>query len=421
MTLSESIYLRYYKWSGLILLLFASFQFIFGISPGWTEIRSDFPNYYVSGALLFESPDSLQLYNNDWFQEKIHEHKIAAAGKFSPFPPPTAFLIAPLTVFEPIVAKRIWLILNLAFIVLISILIKKISRFKLRDGFILLLCSGLACANTLMLGQMYLLLLLSMLYSYHLLISNKQSTAGLVIGAGIAVKYFPLVFFPSLFYKRKWKCLTSIMITIAFLNFAAVLLLGINTYVDFFESILFQHLNGKLEGQSPWSNAFQSWNALAYNLFKYDAIENPNPFMQSESLFCLFKYGVQLSILAIMILVLTKHKGKADFFEAALILFSVTVLYLTPAGATYHSLLLLFPFTLMAKIAPLNNPTFKKIWLILITCLVLSGLIPLLQNKIPFLNSNMLFSFYRLWLMSIIFISVCYWVYYSEKYATSGR
>ena len=421
MSLSESIYLRYRKWSGLILLLFVGFQFFFGILPGWTEIRSDFPNYYVSGSLLFESSDSLQLYNNDWFQKKIQEQNIAVAGKFSPFPPPTAFLMAPLTVFKPIAAKRIWLILNLGFILLISILIQKIGRMNLRDGFILIICSGLACANTLMLGQMYLLLLLSMLYTYQLLISQKQTRAGVVLGAGIAVKYFPLVFVPSLIYKRKWRCLMSILITIILLNLAAVLVLGIKTYADFFESVFFQHLSGKLEGQSPWSHSFQSWNALAYNLFKYDQIENPNPLMQSELLFYLFKYGVQLSIAALMILVLYKYKGKADFFEIALLLFSVTILFLTPAGATYHSLLLLFPFTLMAKIAPVNNVRFKKIWLILITCLVLSGMIPLLLNKIPFFNSFLIFSFYRLWLMSIIFISVCYWVYYSEKHATSGH
>lgn len=415
MTLVESIYLRYARWSGIALILFACFQFFLGILPGWTEIRSDFPNYYVSGTLLFEGSDSLRMYDNDWFQQKIYAQNIEAAGKFSPFPPPTAFLMAPLTVFEPMLAKRIWLILNLGFIFLISQQIKHIGRLQYRDALLLVLCSGLACANTLMLGQVYLLLLLSMLYSYQLLSSKKNYEAGIVLGVGIAVKYFPLVFVPSLIYERRWKSLASIFLTVALLNLAAALILGLNTYRDFFETVFFQHLTGSLEGQSPWSYAFQSWNALAHNLFRYDMTENPEPLLASETLFNLFKYGIQVSILSIMLWVLYQQKNKSNFFESAIILGSVTVLFLTPAGATYHSLLLLLPFALLAKTVASMTTQFKKIWLVLITSLVLCGIGPLLQSKLPFFNSLLILAFYRLWLMAIIFTTTCYWLIKSEN------
>ena len=406
MSFSKQLYSLYSRYSGFILFGFVCFQVYFGIIPGWTEIRSDFPNYYVSSKLIFEEKDSLHLYDNDWFQSQIISHSIESKGKFAPFPPPTAFLLAPLSGFSPLTAKRIWLFINLGFIFLIVSFIQKISSLSYRSSWVLLLCTGVAAANTLMLGQMYFLLLLSMLWAYQLFKLNKDTKAGIIIGTGIAIKYFPFVFIPSLLLERRWKSIGIISLSILLINFLACSIFGWRTYVDFFETVFFQHLNGNLEGQSPWSHAFQSWNALSYNLFRYHEIENPSPFIVSDNFFYIFKYGVQLLILSFSVWVLYRLRKSSIFFEASVIMCSLTVLYLTPAGATYHSLLLLLPISLFLSLMHSNNKAFDKTWILVIVCITLSGVLPLLQNRIELFDKNFLFSFHRLWLLSAIYFAM---------------
>lgn len=398
-----------------LLAAFTCFQLYFGIIPGLTSTQSDFPNYYVSARLLFEKNKEVKLYDNDWFQDQIDLNGIDAKGKFSPFPPPTAFILAPLAGMNPLTAKRIWLFINLVLIFFCAVLIRKISAINFRDSLLLILCSGIALANTLMLGQVYILLLLSMLLSYYLLKNKNDLSPGLLLGAGIAIKYFPVIYMPSLLYERRWKTITAIILTIFLSNLAALLIFGLNTYKDFFDTVFFQHLNGKLEGQSPWSFAFQSWNALAHNLFKFHPIENPEPLFNSVIFFNVFKYGIQFSILAFSLSIFNKLRRQTHFFETAIILSSVTVLFLTPAGATYHNLLLLLPITLFIKMINSSDPKHLWVFFILISCLVLTGLLPLLQNRIGVFNSILAFSFYRLWIQAIIFLTFTYWLLSGEK------
>ena len=268
----------------------------------------------------------------------------------------------------------------------------------------------MATANTLMLGQVYLALLLSMLWAFKLLLEKKETTPGILVGAGIAVKYFPLVFLPALIYLKKWKTILALFFTIIILNVAAWMIFGGKTYYDFFYSVFFQHLNGKLEGQSPWSPAFQSWNALAYNLFKYHPVENPQPFLQSDTLFYILQYGIIALILCITLWLFSVLKKRPHFVETSLVLSSITILFLSPAGATYHNLLFILPLTLIARISPSNNNTFGNPWMILVACTVLIGLLPLLQSRIPFYSSSLLLSFSRLWLNALIYFTISYWL-----------
>ncbi len=77
-------------------------QFYAGIVPGWKNVESDFPNYYTASRIIIEGRDIDKLYDDQWFNSRIKEYGIEQQGKFSPFPPVTAFLMIPLVVFEPL-------------------------------------------------------------------------------------------------------------------------------------------------------------------------------------------------------------------------------------------------------------------------------------------------------------------------------
>src|SRR5258705_14007039 len=100
------------KFSLLLLVLLSVFQWKAGIIPGW-KMQSDFPNYYVSAKLVADGHRLDSIYDDAWFNLQLKEYRFEQQGKFSPFPPPTVFVMMPLTPFDPLTAKRIWMIINL--------------------------------------------------------------------------------------------------------------------------------------------------------------------------------------------------------------------------------------------------------------------------------------------------------------------
>lgn len=108
--------MKTYAQYGLLIIL-TLFLLWRGIIPAWKEVSTDFPNYYTSSRLLLEGKDLKKNYDDNWFAEQIHKYDIDEQGKFSPFPPSTAFIMVPFAIFEPLTAKRLWTIFNIIFLV----------------------------------------------------------------------------------------------------------------------------------------------------------------------------------------------------------------------------------------------------------------------------------------------------------------
>jgi hypothetical protein len=85
-----------------LLIIFGGFNFWYGIIPAWNNINSDFPNYYTASRLLIEGKDLSKIYDDEWFNQQIKNYGINERGKFSPFPPPTIFVMVPFAVFDPL-------------------------------------------------------------------------------------------------------------------------------------------------------------------------------------------------------------------------------------------------------------------------------------------------------------------------------
>src|SRR5438477_10056473 len=113
----KKIYEQNRQWlSWIVIAILSLYQIKAGIIPGW-QMQSDFPNYFTASQLLTERSDFSKFYDNGWFQQQIISHGMNTAGKFTPFTPPTALIFIPLTPFDPLTAKRIWLLLNLLLII----------------------------------------------------------------------------------------------------------------------------------------------------------------------------------------------------------------------------------------------------------------------------------------------------------------
>lgn len=403
-SLSEQLIFKKGKWIFPAIIVLCLFPLLLGILPGWKKMQSDFPNYFVGASIVIEGQNTDSLYHSEWFQNQLYSHGFSEQGKFSPFPPPTAFILLPFVGFDALTAKRIWLIFNLLLIIPIVLLMSRITGLSGSMSLLIFLLSGMALVNNLYLGQMYILLLLILFTSYFLVLKGYASSTGFFLGTGIAIKYFPVVFLPTLISERRWKTLLSSFLVFLILNILAFIILGSKVYSDYFHNVLFQHLNGNLDGQSPWSPSFQSWNSLGHQLFLIDKIENPHPFFPSEKMYVIFKFLIYFFTLISVAYLYFKFRKQPDFIEASLSLTSMTILLLSPASASYHSLLLLFPITLMGNILIVRENGRGFILLIFLTGLI--GFLPWILEVLSLRSTSIILAYTRLWLNTILFVVI---------------
>ena len=231
--------------SRIFLLFLVLVQIWKGIYPALTEIRSDFPNYYVSSKLLLEGKDLSGLYSNEHFNDLINSYGIDQHGKFAPFPPPTAFIMLPFAGFEPLTAKRIWTCINLLLLYGVIVLFGKIAKRTLLQSATVVLLSGVALFNNFYLGQVYLFILFIWMLSY-LWAEKRSGIAGALLATGISIKYFPVVSIPSLLVKKNFRMLIATVLSLIGIALLSIIIIGLKPCNDFINSVLFDHLNGKL-------------------------------------------------------------------------------------------------------------------------------------------------------------------------------
>jgi hypothetical protein len=386
--------------AGLFVIL-AFFHIRYGIIPGWNKINSDFPNYYTSSKLILEGKNMHNIYNDKWFQQKIYEYGINEPGKFSPFPPPTVFVLVPEAYFNPLTAKRIYLLINVILIFGISYLIRRITGFHLIDVFNIILLSGIALVNNFLFGQFYLVLLLLITLDYYFLNMSEKYTAGIFWGIGAAIKYVPVIYLPVVILKRKWKVFLSFLTTFIFINLLTMLVLGYEVYIRFFQTVLFSHLNGELSSQSKYAVQFQSWNSLLRNVFVYDKLENPNPLINNVFLFNSTRILVYLIFLILSGVIIYRLRNNRNIVPFSFIILTILLFVLTPASASYHLLLLVIPVVLLLKLSEGRHTLYNIAFLVLYILICFS---PFVINRIDRHGWGLILSYSRLWLEVILYI-----------------
>src|SRR5690242_18124452 len=92
----------------LLLTALSANVIVRGIVPETTRITSDFPSYFTAASVVADRGNVERLYDIPWFQEQMRRYQVGTTeGKFSPFPPPTALLLVPLTPLSPLDALRV--------------------------------------------------------------------------------------------------------------------------------------------------------------------------------------------------------------------------------------------------------------------------------------------------------------------------
>ena len=174
----------------LLLAVLTFFLVMKGVVPTWKEVHSDFANYYVSAKLVVAGEPLDKLYDNEWFQHKIIEYGIDTPGKFSPFPPVTCGIMLPLTFVDALTAQRIFMFINLIFILFGIVIIKDITAWKPIHCALLILGGGFSVVNNIAFGQIYWIMTIFILFSLVLVNRGYSVVAGFILGIFISLKYF---------------------------------------------------------------------------------------------------------------------------------------------------------------------------------------------------------------------------------------
>jgi hypothetical protein len=232
-------------------------------------------------------------------------HGMNIAGKFTPFPPSTVLVFVPLTPFDPLTAKRIWLVLNLLLVIPLLRVMKRVTGFSTEENLLLVLICGLGLATNFLLGQMYLLLAFVLFAGYDLLLREKKFAGGFLWDRQRRSNLFPLFSYSGSVSKEK-KTILAFAVGFLLLHLLSLLLMGLPVYAAYV-SVFLNHLNGSIEGQSPFAYQFQSWDAFLRTLFVYDARWNPHPFINSVLLFEMTRGVIYAGVVSIAVILIVKQ------------------------------------------------------------------------------------------------------------------
>lgn len=406
----------------VLLLIFSSLLLMKGVVPAWNKVHSDFANYYVSAKLISDKAPLENIYNNQWFQNKIQDYGIETLGKFSPFPPITSWVMLPLTPFEPLTAQRIFTIINLIFLAIGSVVLKKLINWPIMQCILFMLGCGLGLINNIAFGQVYLIMTVLIMISFLLFRNNQFLLAGVILGFFTSLKYFPVVIIAGFFLNgladvhQKEKPLKHILsssdLRVVFYAVSSFVVLAVFQYFyfggavikEFIYSSFLPHLYGELSGQGLFSFHFQSWDNLFRNLFVYDPQFNPHPFLNWPQERVILKIFISIFILVPTTLVLIKFKSSPHYMRRSVFLSlpALAAIVLLPASATYHFILLISSLVLILQESYLD----KKIKIMILITYGLIGLIPYGMAFRLGETWGLLFAYPRLWLVTILFILV---------------
>ncbi len=391
-----------YKYAFYLILAALISYTAFSVFTASRDMYWDFPNYYTSSKLLAEGESVSQFYDNAWFEEKGYTLGFGRVVRFTPFPPSTSVLMLPLSSFEPLTAKRVWISINVILLLFCIRLVRGIFHFDWLLSIFFVLLSGASLALNFRLGQFYLAMLVLLLLAYRAYKNNRWQISAFLLSALTLIKYLPVVFILG-FFKRRYIVLFSISFTL--LLAVQWLAFGTET-IEAYVGILLGHLNGNIEGQGQHVIAFQSFDSFFANIFVYHPVANPEPILDWPMGKLLGKFLTILIIAFFAFRCLKKlhtsgNTVNQDYVHIVVGMATITVL---PASAAYHFILLLFPFLLLIKTQVGRCQKNQILLLIALFALVMNSTFV----NIPFTSGirlvDLIFDYPRLWTMTALYI-----------------
>jgi len=357
----------------------------FGVKAGWNQADSDFPNYYVSAHLLLQG-NLHEAYDVALFNKHIKTYNNKAQGLFVMYPPSTALVALPLTYFNILIAKNIWMIISMCALLGMVFLLSKLLAIDKIDSTNLILASGFNLYNDFMLGQVYVVMLFFVLLGWYCLIKNNEILSGLSWGFAAAIKFLPLFFIPFLLYKKQYKISLIIVTSFLMIHAFTFFLGGSMAYESFFEVFKNNYLHGQVANDIATSIQYQSVEVF-FNL-------SHQFYSLPIFLVLILKIIWKIAWIALSTITCFKYLKTKYILMISLATVSLLLLLFENGSASYHLLFCLFILAIFLQLK--MKLSFK---IALIIAFAAMGFVPFMVQQ---LHLDYLFlNFSRLWCLSL--------------------
>jgi len=326
------------EWT-LVVLLLALFVG-HALLPAWRSLNSDFPNYYLAGALYRRGIPLDRIYEWTWFQRQndILGVRDGIVG-FAPNPPICALPVAPLTGLSPLAAKRVWLIVNLGLLALALWFLRQTTTLGWRRLVLITLLCVVPLHSNFLLGQFYVLVLSLICAAYYAGSRQQHFASGVLWAMAAALKLFPAVALIYFAWKRNWRAVGGFLAGIIALSAISVGTLGVEIHRVFLTQILPQAARGDwLAPYELWRNSFIT---LWSHLFLFEPQLNPSPLVDSPILYAVIMAGTTtVLIFPFLWSTQSRNERQAQALEWAAVI--PLALLLSSTTGSYHPTVLIF-------------------------------------------------------------------------------
>ncbi len=353
--------------SGIFIFLTVS-SVVFTFIPAWKELNTDFANLYVASRLVLDGVDTEHIHNMPWFQRQMDYYGVKDQPGGFPYPPFAALITIPIALFElePLQAKHVWLLLNLLFMFLSALLIRKFTGKGLIPIIIFFILSGTVLRNNFLFGQMYMLMLLSVAATLYFYQKGNDVLAGLALAFGIVTKEFPIFVLFYFLWKKQWKTAVCTFAWVFVFTLLSISMMGVKTHLVYIKE-LHPHLTDSMWAH-PYSTSYQTINSLLHNIFIYEPSLNPNPLLEMPFLYPIFRV---LFYIPIFFLTLSTINRRLDYRSSTRTMmefctFVTLALLLSPISASYTYLLWILPMAVFANTLYMNKKYGILVFLILL-------------------------------------------------------
>jgi hypothetical protein len=372
---SNSRFTRAMRWLALLALIFFLAR---AFRTGWTQLNTDFPNYYTAAVLVRQGQPLHNYYDWTWFQRQMNyagvEHQL---GNYNPHTPLTALPLVGLTGLAPLRAKQVWLLCNLAFLAMTVWLLSRMTRFRLEQVWLLAFCGYFSLRTNFLYGQYYVFLLFLLTLSFYCLHRRKHTLSGVPAGLAFGLKLYGGPFLLYFIAKRNWKAVCGMIAAIAVLGVLAITLFGWHDIVYYATQIFPRSLeSGAID---PYNPGVPTVSTMLRHFLVREPELNPHPLWETPRIFFFLRTFINVTVIVFLSLgvALRPSTDRRDFAW-----FVVAVLLLSTNAASYTFILLLLPLVLLLDesppwqralfiaayvllTAPLGLPSlFPKVWLL---------------------------------------------------------
>src|SRR5579864_9311501 len=211
----DNSWLKIWGERALLVLLLALFV-TRGLVPAWRHVDPDFASYYLAARLTRQGYPAERIYEWAWFQrQKDHLGIEQPLVGLVPSTLTSILLIVPLTTLPPLPASRCWLAINLALLLAIAAVLRKITSLSWTWIGILMFLAVSPLRDNFLVGQVHVVMLFLLTVAAWLHFRSSHFASGIILGIAAALKVYTPLFALLFLVKRQWRAATGLVLGIA--------------------------------------------------------------------------------------------------------------------------------------------------------------------------------------------------------------